>query len=527
MSLRREFSKQFAQDERDQLASDIDVTKKQHNQDRDNWTEKQVVESGHEVKKSFEELKTGFFEKLFKTEAYQEKQKIWAEVMHREKNNKIEQLQQDFEKKLSDIISEIPLSPEEQDKYLSEEGASNLALEDYLLLMDRLSGRYVSHITRFGIREQTFKPLVGGHWAHENEFLDNFTGILKSKELQGFISSLIDRTDYTRESVVKHLEMVMESEPEASKEDIINQVAQRLFSGNAISHEGDKDTVHVASGDVAASRYGSEFGYDIYFYYPAEIIGKNYAHNHSLDHSMYNDNSSGYNDIMVWNKGKGIPIDVGLCCIPGNVQVDRETGSQYMLDDDKKPILSETTIKHVDYFRTHRKKFEDAFSTLNQLRSDSNRDNYEDKKTKYNQELERLSSELGFNSLDIFRKFFNSYGHVYPIDLEEFYKEQQLYYQQPNNKQQISSEEYWEQYFKNHPNEKPSKIVYYHSSDGYKFTPRPKQTEEKDAVMRDLDSTSQFKNISDHPDYRSYKTTAYEEVKKVISETYDQIKTRD
>jgi len=523
MGLRREFSKSFAQEERDEQAGKLRDTRKKYRRERNEWSAEEAESSSFEVQQKFERLKSGFAERLFKTQTYHEKQRIWADFMQQEEQKEIKCRQGDFDKRLKEILSEIPLSPDEQEKYLNEEAAKNMSLEDYLLLMERLSGKYLSHVTRYGIREQTFKPGTGGgHWAYENEFLDNFTKILESKGLQGFTSNIIDRTDYARKAVMDSVTEVLQRKPEASREEIIDYVTSQLINANAVSLEGDQASVHFARGDIASSRYGSEYGYDIYFYYPAEVIAKNYPHVGSLEHNVYRDNSDGYNDFMVWNKGKGIPLDAGLCCIPKDVHVDRETGSQYKLDEEKKLVSDPAIVEHINYFKAHNDQFEAAFSALRPLEPFPWKENRKELEIQFNQELERLSSELGFDSPGTLEEFYKRYRNFTPINLETYYREQQLYYQKPDTDRVITSEEFWEQYFLEHPDKKPGKVMYY--SQGHHFKPIPKQTKEKDEVLQGLDNQTALRGIRDHSDYKSYKEEAAEEVRKVVAEAYDQVK---
>lgn len=518
MNLEREFSRAFAPSERDQLAQDIKKARQQHRRLHDEWSETEAAAAGPDIEHEFAEQRSGFVEKILKLDSYKEKQRIWTEVMQRHEGETIENLYRDFHERLDHVLERTPLTAEEQDQLLSEESVSQMNLDDYLTLLKRLSGQYVSHVTRYGVREHTFQPGTGGgHWYGEGKFIDNFTPLLQAKEVQGFLSNIVNRTEYAMDIVRRELAAVKQEHPDADQEKIISATVDRLMFEPFTP--GDTAGPHVAAGDIANTNYGSEHGYDMYIYYPAEVIAKNYPHHGNLQRDLYRNNQQGYNDHIIWNGEKGIPIDAGIVCIPEDATVDAKTGSQYALDDEQRPIEIPERSNHQSFIREHREEMERAFFELRQLQSEVWGSQRAEKAKVFQEKLQQYSEQLHFFSVQEFSRFFQEYGHVIGGDnLKRFYQSEQLLYQQPDSQNRISSREYWEQYFADHPDSRPSKVLYYprHSH----FKPIPQQTPEKDKVYTELAKQTQLSNIAQHPDYAAYREKMRTEVTAVVESQY-------
>ena len=525
MTLEKEFSKKYTQEERDKLAQDIKKTRKKFSRDWSSWGKEEINEESLKTQETHEDLKKDFIGRLFKTREFLRKKMVWDVLIKEQKKEKIEKTQSDFKRKLEETLEEIPLSEEEQEKYLSEEALINMSLDDYLLLLKRLSGNYVSHVTRYGIREQTFMSTGGGHRAGEGEFMDNFTPILKEKKLNSFFTNVVNRTNYAKERIADRIKFFQEDKKDINRDELIKEVWKNLMRDLlAFSIPGDKSGFHMAIDDILGCYYGSEYNYDIYFYFPAEFIAKNYIHHAKLaggsPRTYERKGWTGwYNDLIIWNEGKGISVDAGICCIPEDVEVDEKTGSQYRLDKNKKPIPNPEIEEHVSFSLKNSKLFDKVIEDLARKERELDLYNHPENKKEFDKYLFPTSKELEFKDDEIFRSFYEKYKITIPKDLEEFYRQSRLYYLKPEKT--IFSKEYWEKYFKENPDKRPNKIVYYR----FYFEPQPHARDKNDRKREVLGELEQktFKNIGELPQYQEYMQAVSDEIKKVISEVYDEL----
>lgn len=517
MNLEKQFSKKHTPGLRDELAQQIKEKRhgyssdwKEWNKSEDNFEDEKLnVESG--------KLKKDFVGRIFKTKEFMQKELLWKDLVGQRRKEEIEELKDTFKERLSDTLKNIPLSKEEQDKYLSEETLVSMDMDDYLLLVKRLSGHYVSHVTRYGIREQTFMSTGGGHTKSKGEFIDNFTQILETKKLNSFFTNLLDKTDYAKEVIKDYIAVLKEHDRDISKEEILDKVSSRLLGDVMPSgtRKGDKSGFHVGVNDILSHYYGSEINYDIYFYYPAEVVAKNYYHDISLKAYPNARNSDWYNDQIIFTQGKGIPVDAGICCIPESIEVDKNTGSQYKLDENMKPILDSVTQNHIEFFREEGGEYGLFRKILDQLK-----DTKKDQKNK-SEELQRVSEELKFKNYDIFLKFYENYRRTNGCDLERFYKQNQMIYIKPEKEKLVTSKEFWENYFNKNPDKKPNKIIY-----SGKFITYSHTDEKKEKVMDELSQKTQVSDIGDINAYQNYIIGIENDIKQTISDIYDEVCTK-
>ncbi len=533
MNLERTFKKEFSQDERKETAEAIKQARKELKMDWKDWTDEKLDEAPEAIREKRKELKKDFIGQLFKSEKFQKSTELFRTLIQSERAHASEKLLKKYNERFDDILKNIPLSSEEQEKYLSENALIEMNLEDYLTLRKRLSGYYISHVTRYGVREQGFMSTGGGHVVGMGNAMDNFTPLLKDGNIRSFFSNLVNETEYATSVITDQISMIKKYRQEAGepceRDDIIENLMRLLLeSENDEVHVANRSSVHFGENAVLGHYYGSEIGYDIYAYYPAEVIAKNYYHEKDKLVSRTNAHDW-YNDIGVWNEHEGIPLDVGVLCIPGNVIVDKETGSQYFLDENKCPEVLPEVAEHIEFF-SQNKEFVDSLwnqfterwrrseGSISRLHNETHRECDMRLLSFYtSKDFIEIGMRLGFKDTTLFQSFYKwQYNDLSGISssLKRFYQhEQRNYYRKPERDNLITSEQYWEEYFKQHPEQKPTK-VFYGRLGKYEKNDFPE--------YQDLLNEKRFYQTEDLPEYDEFKEKTVADMRKVIEKVYDE-----
>lgn len=526
MSLERQFSKELAPEERKKTAEELRETRIKLRNDWDSYSKEEIVELSPELQEAYENARKDFIGRIFQTENFLNKKLFFESLAKEERYKAVSEIQHKFNERMSEILESTPLSPEEQDKYLSEEAVASMSLGDYLVLMKRLSGYFVSHVTRYGVREQSFMSTGGGHTRSGGEFIDNFTGILESGKLNSFFSNILNGTEYARgiiKDLVEYETAQAASEGrEVKKDEIVRKSLERLMEAETKNpaHPADKSSIHVAVNDIAARYYGSEIGYDIFFYFPAEVIAKNYWHQESAGGTQLHSGDKGwYNDMTVWNEGKGVPIDTGVLCLPKGTFVDKETGSQYILDENRKPKIILEVAEHIKFYEENQQMFQDALNRLHEEESSHIRENRQHLFFE-SDSFKQATGDLGFKDTQAFRSYYEFIGSsVSENELANFYQlKARNYYERPGDEHLTTTEDFWENYFKNHPEQKPSKVFYYIYPEGIGHVGK---TGKKVSGYEDLFSSKGFGSVEEIPNYQEYLDATKEELALAITNEYD------
>lgn len=512
----RKFSKEHAQSFRDETAHKI---REARNRYRDNdLTHEEIINSNNqELISSYNKLKENLFGRIFKSNKYSAEKAMLDIAISNFTNEKttscINEIKRNFNQKIIELMQNTSLTKEEQEEYLSLENISKMSLEDYLSLMNRLSGFYFSHITRFGLKEE-----VGIHGGGMNSVIDSFTAILKSRKLGGLVDNILSEETYAKWFFKSFIEE--KNLNDSSKEDVINLFLKNFYDKEFFNGcpSPDASSTHF-SYSMVSSGYGGESGYNIYFYFPVEVIGKNFQHD--LDPSISVSDKS-QNDQVVWNAENGIPIDAGIVCIPENVPVDRQSGSKYVMNERREPILRNECGEHVESLQLVKDEFDRVMKDLSseyldlRFKKDSSkidldeffnradvleyakkfgfmdieektianlenyyyeasdwasyyRDTFRDEHLK---ELDKkmflfikfISEKLYFfqqnDALSLLKDFYSNTHLYHRSEGDVFFR---LFLEKPSKDNTISSMEYWDNYFKENPNIKPSKIIYYNN----------------------------------------------------------------
>jgi len=374
----RRFSKDHAQELRDQTAQEIRRIRDLPVSSKETPEE---IRDDYRLQEIYQELQANIFWRILERSYYKDLEFSFQERAKKKKIELIKQVQEDFRIKLQKILAECPLSPEEQEKYLSEEAMSEMSLENYLTLLQRLSGNYTAHVTRQGIREKNFGMTRYAHLG-EAEFHNNFVETLRGGRLHSFLTNVLSDDPNLDSFLVADIEEIKAEKSDATFEEIFQILWTRLNESETAEHNrwkgahdhfpAELSSVHLSVNSVESELYGSEKGYDIYFYYPAEFIAHNYHHQtkgiYDTAEELQTRNEYVDSDVFVWNEGRGVPVQASLVCIPKNVQVDRNTGSQYVLDSENKPVLKDGQLIRSTVTISSEEYWESYFSSHPELR---------------------------------------------------------------------------------------------------------------------------------------------------------------
>lgn len=371
MNLERKFSKELAGDLRKETADKIrEARKKPSNfEDLKKETKKtkvlpQEYESQVLIKESFESIKKNIIGRIFKTEKFREQSLFLSEMLQNKKDSYIEHAYEEYNQKFNEILKNCPLTAEEREKYLSTESMEKMSLEDYLSLVKRLSGEAFYHVTRYGVRENTFMSTGGGHTQGEGSFVDGLTPLLKDGNINSTTSTIIKDLSKVKSVVDKE---TIENFKKDGKS--VDEVVDKIMASYGTEYFLDRESTHFSYGKELHNMYGGEKGYKFYFYYPVEYILQNDFYQSTREGQIqigngYYHNKRGidqqYNDFEIFNFGKGVPINAGVLCIDADIRVDPKTGSQYLIQNGKPEVdengkfkKPENTISSQEYWENY------------------------------------------------------------------------------------------------------------------------------------------------------------------------------
>ena len=487
----KDFSRGNSQEERDRLAG----TLREKRRERDVWRQEhselvteqeQMVAELEDLTVQIEEYNSeGFLQKIAGYLKYRE---LRAKVSERQgtlsevetSRQMIEQIPPQFEepKRLLEEFYkgeekkwvEAGHTKEDIQKHFSEKNLSKLAVEEYALLMRRFPGEMVTHVTRQGIRDH-----ASTHWhtAGIGTFSNSFKDVLLDGRLRPALGIALQEHS-KEEAIVKFLKL----DKVNSRDEALAHL-NRKFEGNLSTGEAfaDSSSVHVASEVVMNGMYGSEGGNEIFFAFPSAYIASGFHYGGKGD--LFDGSTDQHNDKWIHTKDhEGISLDSGLVFIPAEAHVHPDTGSRYEIDKNGEPLVNEAyriKFKEVISAQDFKEFAEGAKLILGGTTQRWNEPNLWDtnkvlfgKLEPYCRRLEDnfgiIDQRLQFAILDY--DTLRDIGY-HPDELDKYIdeglKKESVYYVEA--KQSVTSQEYWEQYFTEHPDQRPSKIVYYTGGD--------------------------------------------------------------
>ncbi len=371
----------------------------------------------------------------------------------------------------------LPYEKSDVEKFFNKDYLTSLSLADYETLLARFSSNMVTHVTRQGVRDHSgmveHSVGLGKNW-------NGFKELVKDRRLKHAIELKITEDD-KEAAIARYFNLANTPTKESAlyKLERFTGLNTQHYAGSFV----DFHAVHFAVKSVANEFYGSESGNEIFIAYPSYVMASNYFHRRDPHVPL---DGSNYNDLWVYiEEDDEMPVDAGVVFIPKNARVNPNTGSKYEIDEkdealpDSERIHKIIEIIKLDGFKdfSHKARrqlgeMQDGFSGY--LRGD-----------KYGHEAEFEAIETLLTELkEIYPEITEeetrvvmNYGFLWKLHITEPRDTHDrvieiiegrlidlgMYYKK--SKTTISSEEYWERYFAEHPSQKPSKIVYYEGED--------------------------------------------------------------
>jgi len=506
----KEFSRENSQEDRDIVAAAI----RERRRERDAWRAEQ--ETRLEGKKTLEaEIKTLNDEVvkfssasfLVKIKDYLTYRNIKAQLAERvgaldTAQNNVDQwesekpefqeaktLLDDFYKGEKEKWAQAGHTPEDIEKNFSEENLTQLSVEDYALLMKRFPGEMLTHVTRQGIRDHASSFW---HTAGVGAFANGFQRMLDDGRLRSSLGIALQEHN-KEEAMAKFMKL----DDLHSRENALAMYKDKFESNMATDNAfADSAAVHLASENVMDDMYGSERGNEIFITYPSAYVASQL--NYGGSGTLADRGASQHNDKWVYTKDyEGMPLDAGLVFIPEDAQVDPQTGSRYKMGERGEPIIPQQRVNEILAARFDKPGFIQTFTQ--QLPYRMNQVPKEEKAAL----IDEAFVEFGITDPDaqkalldpsLVDRLASAWGQ--DGEREEYEKIFGEYFQQNADNpyelaaNPISSREYWEKYFQENPDKKPSEIIYYSGGDPSRAL--NEWREKNDIVKRTQDTSYGF-----------------------------------
>jgi hypothetical protein len=359
---------------------------------------------------------------------------------------------------------------EDVERYFSEEYLSSLSLEEYVVLLQRFKPEILTHVTRYGVRDHS---AMMEHRGGLGEFLTSFTNLLQDGRMRSVIGKIVNREDkevafreyfdYILDQIRKHAPWVKDE----SDQQVLSNYFARMMTNSSFGGLPDVAAVHFGLESALDDFYGGETGNEIFFVYPVPLIL-----NQGMMSGRFQRDVDKNNNAYVWeNDFRGIDINSSVVFIAKDAKVDPATGSIYQTDQDKGPVVSQARIDKLASL-INDDKFWRLISELNNQSVLPRMEAFSPI------ELEAQIREQGIDDWRLIGalsdrwKISTLYNHmnnkrnhpefIHQTDHEaaaSFLFETLALYEYA--KEPVPSMEFWERYWQQHPEQKPSKIVYY------------------------------------------------------------------
>ncbi len=375
-------------------------------------------------------------------------------------------------------------SAEEAKELFSEDHLASLSLEDYTLLLKRFPAHLVTHVTRQGVRDH---GSLFEHQAGMGEHHDNFKELLAhGRMLNPLHASMETQGEEVAVAKMFHLDSSKD------RSEAIASLDGFLHPKNTFASYVDRNATHFASEIVADEFYGGEKGNEVFVAYPSMHIDTQYTYVGDLTSSENNQ----YNNQWVWTQNEnGMDLDAGLIFISGDAHVDPKTGSRYEIRDgapveDQELVTALVDAQDAEWVQEYQDLLMEADSHY--------------KPSVYHSQLQRLLEKNGVTDPRIHETFRNprlflkwrDTGSSSDQDrssvVRSILSESGNLFQLAESV--IPSQEYWSSYFEEHPDQQPSKVVYYSGGDPSKAL---REFKEKHGLIKKADGEEFVSRFTD------------------------------
>lgn len=354
-------------------------------------------------------------------------------------------------------------SKEEIEENFSEEKLASMSMEEYVFLLKRFPSQMVTHVTRQGVRD---------HWGHMfhkaymKKFSNGFVDILRDGRLRSPLAvRFLEQEKDT--AIAKLLKLDMKNKKEAL-EDLKWYVECPAFdNGFGKSKYSDTSAIHVAVEEVADTFYGAERGNEMFVAYPAAFVVSNFYHSSMISLDEAGGGGMEHNDAWIWAEEKGFDINAGVVFIPKSAEVDPRSGSRYDINNNGEVNILSENIELLENLIKNR-EFGEFIKNKENLEKEFGVNLRLSEALKETIKLKFGISNTGIIDIILDEICRGAGGKLHfsqeitperKDEIDDLLMKKELLYSKPQKT--ITSEEYWNNYFENNPDLKPSKIVFY------------------------------------------------------------------
>lgn len=381
-------------------------------------------------------------------------------------------------------MERVPLSNLEKRELLRSEVLEELSMDEYVALWQRLNPYFLSHITRQGFRDHSGMIY---HTAGSQEFHNGFVEMMEDgKQLRDPMAvrgGLRARDEVSVKQFLDSADIFDAEDEENAKKRFINRLNA---TWGAMPRYPDETAVHFAAQIVADDYYGGERDNEVFFIYPSDFVASQHHFNFNGGADFTRPlSSTNWNDVFVWPSGEdsGISVDAGIVFLPEDTLVDSETGSQYAsevktIEGDKQRVMIEDdtlvsafvewalklnneslAVKAYKYYCavSYPEDTEGALRTcFDSIKKEMVQLGFDEKVAarlgRYLMRADHLGAYVDHGRLDSSNVTHQDTARRWLISASANWKKAE---------NAISSKEYWERYFAQHPEQKPQHIVFY------------------------------------------------------------------
>lgn len=368
------------------------------------------------------------------------------------------------------------LSVEDKKALLTTEHLSQLSLGEYLALWRKLHPHALTKVSRHGFLDYTIDRFQS--WDMFHYFSDFERELENGKLLRGRLHQR-GVMDGSPERVQVWLGSVLE---EPTKEMALEKLREKLgiFDGlpylsGAISAAMDTK-VSLLSLHVLPEAYGAERRNAVFTVFPTDVVLSQHRFQLSRPTALW---VRGLNQTVdVWPnpvQHGGLSQDAGIVFLPKSAEVDPQTGSRYASQPTDAPLFSgdvRRMIENTDVpilFQEQMNRIPEVRGIVGAVEQDwqTGRNGEVEKRVEeFRERFPALLQNLGYHhsEIDIIVKRSCdrlAYGKN-PFDPDFLLMTLAFsgtLFERP--KETISSQEFWERRFTKHPEQKPSRVVYY------------------------------------------------------------------